>query len=439
MRKILAGMLLLVLIAGCNPESTSAAPVSWIDQPLDGSSFEPGTVEVLAHASSPGGVSQLRLSVDGVEVESVPPEDPGQALTTAHFTWDQNIPGSYTLQVSAQSSAGVWGTPAEAIITIAAAVTPTPVPSLACSFTADGPTTIYTRPSLSADVFYEAPAGFEIPEFQAQTSDGWLGFDPAIAQAANTGPFRLRWIPPTAATVSGDCSGLPVVWGPPPGICFLMPMGPVDVHDAPDAAASVVATLTVDDYVAIDGVNAASWYHVDFSPGNTGLSLTGWISPTDVNWNGPCEFNPPTPTPVSAAISSLGPDSPQVYSGIGACSPKSVTFNARAANPAAAKVVVFFYRLQDVDSGEQSDWSPGQAMQLQGGGNYSLTLTGSELAGSAGMTHARVRYQFALQLQSGEIVRSPVYEDVELGQCGVIRLPPIIRIGTPTPTPIIIK
>ena len=316
--------------------------------------------------------------------------------------------------------------------------TPEPPTPAACTFTADGPTTIYTRPSLTADVFYEAAAGFSVPEFQAQTSDGWLGFDPGIAQAANTGPFRLRWIPPSAGTFSGDCGGLPVVWGPPPGVCFLMPMGPVDVHDAPDAAASVIATLAVDDYVAIDSVNAAGWAHVDFSPGNTGLSLTGWVAPADLNMNGPCDFSPPTPTPVSAAISGLAPDTPQVYFGFGACTPKQVTFNARVPDASSAKVVVFFYRLQDVDSGDQTDWSSGQAMPSQGGGQYSLTLTGSALAGSAGIAHARVRYQFALQLQSGEIVRSAVYDDVELAQCGIIRLPPLILV-TPTPTPVIIK
>jgi sarcosine oxidase gamma subunit len=326
-----------------------------------------------------------------------------------------------------------WVAPADLNMNGPCDFTPPP----ACAFSAAGPTTIYTRPSLTADVFYEAPAGFTISEFQAQTSDGWLGFDPGIAQAANTGPFRLRWIPPTAATLSGDCSGLPVVWGPPPGVCFLMPMGPVDVHDMPDAAASVINTLTVDDYVAIDGVNAGGWAHVDFAPGNTGASLTGWVAPADLNMNGPCDFSA-TPTPVGAAISGFTPDTTQVYSGLGRCTPEQVTFNAHVADPSAVKVVVFFYRLQDVDSGEQSDWSTGQAMQQQGSGYYSLTLTGSELVGSSGFTHAHVRYQFALQPKSGAIVRSSVYDDVELAQCGIISLPALILV-TPTPTPIIVK
>jgi hypothetical protein len=437
MRKILACMFLL-FAAACNPAATPPGPTAWIDQPLDGANLSLAPVEVIAHASSPGGITQLRLSVNGAEAGSVPPENPGESLALAQFNWTPAGAGNFTLQVSAQSASGVWGEPAAIVVTIAGTPTPTPVPPAACSFTADGPTTIYTRPSLAAEVFFEAPAGFTIDEFQAQTSDGWLGFDPAVAQAANTGPFRLRWIPPTAATVSGDCSGLPVVWGPPPGICFLMPMGPVEVHDAPDAAASVIASLTVDDYVAIDGTNAGGWAHVDFAPGNTGLALTGWVAPADLNMNGPCDFSPPTPTPASAAISGLAPDTPQVYFGFGSCTPKEVAFNAQAADPAAVKVVVFFFRLQDVDSGEQSDWSAGQAMLPQGGGRYSLTLNGSELAGSTGFAHARVRYQFALQPQSGEITRSAVYEDIELAQCGIIRLPPLILL-TPTPTPIIVK
>lgn len=47
----------------------------------------------------------------------------------------------------------------------------------------------------------------------ARTVDGWLGFDPGIAQAGNIGLYRLRWIAPDAAvTKTGDCDALPVVF-----------------------------------------------------------------------------------------------------------------------------------------------------------------------------------------------------------------------------------
>jgi hypothetical protein len=166
----------------------------------------------------------------------------------------------------------------------------------ACQITALNDVTIYSRPSTAADVFSTQPAGFNI-KFSARTSTGWLGFDPGVAQAANIGSFRLRWIAPGTQTISGGCSRLPVVWGPPPGICFDMPMEDVNVHAAADIGSAVVVRLHVGEFAAITGQTAdGNWVKVDLGPGNTGSSATGWVESSTTNVNGPCS-SLPTVTP----------------------------------------------------------------------------------------------------------------------------------------------
>jgi hypothetical protein len=165
-----------------------------------------------------------------------------------------------------------------------------------CQLNALGDATIYNRPSTAADVFSTQPAGFTI-NFSARTSTGWLGFDPGVAQAANIGSFRLRWIAPGTATTTGSCASLPVVWGPPPGICFDMPMQDVNVHASPDTSATVVARLHVGEFAAIDGLSPdGNWAKVDLGPGNTGSSSAGWLERSSLNMNGPCG-SLPTVTP----------------------------------------------------------------------------------------------------------------------------------------------
>lgn len=161
-----------------------------------------------------------------------------------------------------------------------------------CEFTASVEVTIYERPSTTADVFSTQPAGFSTT-FQARTAKGWLGFDPGYAQAANIGPFHLRWIAPNAKTVSGACGALPVVWGPPPGICFDMPMGDTSVYANADASSAVLVVLHVGDFAKILGLNSGGdWAKVDLGPGNTGSSAVGWVSASTLNMNGPCSSLP---------------------------------------------------------------------------------------------------------------------------------------------------
>lgn len=161
-----------------------------------------------------------------------------------------------------------------------------------CEVTTTAETTIYQRPSTSADVFSTVGSGFNL-QIGARTSDGWLGFDPGIAQAANIGSFRLRWVPPGTGTQSGGCGALPVVWGPPPGICFFMPMGNTNVYADPDVSSPVEVVLHVGEFAEVLGITAGGdWAQVDLRSGNTRLNIDGWVDAGALNVNGPCSGLP---------------------------------------------------------------------------------------------------------------------------------------------------
>jgi hypothetical protein len=80
------------------------------------------------------------------------------------------------------------------------------------SFEADQTITIYFLPDENSEIFSVSTAGDGAAGLaQARTADGWIGFDPGIAQAGREGVSRLRWIQETdAVSLSGtQCNDLP--------------------------------------------------------------------------------------------------------------------------------------------------------------------------------------------------------------------------------------
>ena len=125
-----------------------------------------------------------------------------------------------------------------------------------------------------------------------QTSTGWVGFDPGTAQAANIGPFRLRWVQAEPADLTGSCNILPVLWAPSPGICFDMPMEDTSVYSSPDTSSQVIVTLHPEDFAGILGQTSTGWAKIDLGTGNTGNTGIGWIESATLNMNGPCDNLP---------------------------------------------------------------------------------------------------------------------------------------------------
>lgn len=84
------------------------------------------------------------------------------------------------------------------LIILVAACTPTATVeptagSSTCTFTAKADLTVFRLPDSTSDVFGTLPMG-ETHEILARTADGYLGFDPGIAQAGNVGLAHHRWV-----------------------------------------------------------------------------------------------------------------------------------------------------------------------------------------------------------------------------------------------------
>lgn len=122
--------------------------------------------------------------------------DPSQGQTS----WSGPLPetGDYTLAVVHLSG----GT-----ATYSMTVDIPPVETAAqCWVTTPTDRTAYMESAHTADVFGTAPGG-DTTLALARTKDGWIGFDPGVAQAANVGRARLRWFDTADGALNYDPAG----------------------------------------------------------------------------------------------------------------------------------------------------------------------------------------------------------------------------------------
>jgi hypothetical protein len=176
-------------------------------------------------------------------------------------------------------------TPPPASKTATPAVTPQPA-TADCVAEANTTVPIAMRPG-SKDVFGQLDPAAPVT-ITARSASGWLGFDPAVAQAANVGPFRLRWLDPTKVTTKGNCAAIKPAWTPEPDRCFEMTMEDLPVLEAPKAGAKELVTLHQGEFAEILGAAGKGWVKVDLTKGNTGKAVSGYIPAESVNVNGPC-------------------------------------------------------------------------------------------------------------------------------------------------------
>ncbi|MEX1249030.1 MAG: SH3 domain-containing protein [Anaerolineales bacterium] len=192
---------------------------------------------------------------------------------------------------------GPAATPTTGATPTAASAYPWPDESGTCTLVTNDVTVLYDRPSAEAQVFSEVEAGFTAV-VTGRTADGWVGFDPGIAQAANIGIFRLRWVHFDEVSLSGDCVGVPQAsWVPEPDVCYVMPMENVNVYSGANTTANVIATLSVEDFAAVIGFTNNGWAQVDLGAGNTGQSGIGWMQESDLNVSGGTCDELPTVSP----------------------------------------------------------------------------------------------------------------------------------------------
>src|SRR5262245_9487076 len=107
--RYLLTLLIVVLLVGCNQGGAVAegGTRAWIDAPETNSLLPLGPVEIVSHATDPGGIDQVELSVNGAVQETTAVSETA-ALITTRQTWTPTANGVYTISVRAHSRAGVW-------------------------------------------------------------------------------------------------------------------------------------------------------------------------------------------------------------------------------------------------------------------------------------------------------------------------------------------
>jgi len=192
---------------------------------------------------------------------------------------------------------------------------PTSAADGSCSVVAAGGLTAYKRPSLDAEIFGQLPDDSPLP-IAGQTQEGWIGFDPGVAQAGNVGIFRLRWLPPGSGSLTGSCSSLPTLPTLPANVCFTMAMGEQPVYAAASEASAVVATLQLNAYASVVSRTPDGWLELNLNESSLGMGGAGWLPATAANFNGPCSrYAPPlhaAPPPRLASGTAVELDSIQM-------------------------------------------------------------------------------------------------------------------------------
>lgn len=155
-----------------------------------------------------------------------------------------------------------------------------------CVLVATDTLKIYTRPDTLAALWSSIESGDSVI-VTGRTEDGWLGFDPGVAQAGNIGSFRLRWIYPEGNfRIEDDRELVPMVWGPEAGVTYAMILADSELFSSPDSTHSPVDTVPAGSIAEIIQRDGNEWYELDFSTGPIVLSLVGWMQTKTVSING---------------------------------------------------------------------------------------------------------------------------------------------------------
>jgi hypothetical protein len=143
------------------------------------------------------------------------------------------------------------------------------------TITALEPIEIFARPDSADGVWSILPPGTSV-EVLAIDAEGWLGFDPGVAQAGNTGSFRYRWIAPDGPySITGDLLFLEPVWAPSSGVTYAMAYEPVMLYLEPDSLSEIVDSLPASSAAAIIEV-LPGWFRLDPVNGPDPGTAPGW-------------------------------------------------------------------------------------------------------------------------------------------------------------------
>lgn len=144
---------------------------------------------------------------------------------------------------------------------------------------------VFQRPDSCATV-WSMLAAFETVVLSGRTDDGWLGFDPGVAQAANIGSFRLRWISEGENfVIEGELDSVSVVWGPGAGITYAMIYQDSPMFVEPDSLSVIIDSIPSGSAAGII-LRTEDWYLLDLNESPLDDSIQGWIQSLSVSVSG---------------------------------------------------------------------------------------------------------------------------------------------------------
>ncbi|MBL8163304.1 MAG: SH3 domain-containing protein [Anaerolineae bacterium] len=199
-------------------------------------------------------------------------------------------------------------TPIPTFTPIPATFTPQPPPDV-CALTvltASDSVPTYMQPSTSSQVSQVTITSGMYVTIIGRTNDGWYAFEPGIAQAANVGINRLRWVSSAARiTLTGaKCGTLPIINLDVPvtaGLCSATPINTSSIPVYPQTTFSIASLGTLQAGVSALVVGQTppnhegapnGWYAIDPGArpnGSIGKYRLQWIPIDDfVSLNGDC-------------------------------------------------------------------------------------------------------------------------------------------------------
>jgi hypothetical protein len=121
----------------------------------------------------------------------------------------------------------------------------------------------------------------------------------------------------------------------------------------------------------------------------------------------------PAPTPTSlnpgAGFLTLEYSPSKIY--WGGCEPNSVSIRTEVEDPDQVISVIIFVRVKDFKEEDYTPWTSGAVMLNRGQGEFTYTLTGSEIYGHDHYLRSWVYFQLvATNIKGEEIGRTKVYE-----------------------------
>ena len=156
----MAVLLVCLVLSGCYLRQNVPVAVqiaggnqSWFDAPLNGMTIPLAPYEIVLHAYSDSGVTQMELNANGELLTNLPNTAvPGQ-LAIFKYQWTPQSPGNYTLSARAQSGGSSWGGFTSVTVTVGNA-TDTPTPTQVATITLTPTWTLTPSPSQPGEVTF---------------------------------------------------------------------------------------------------------------------------------------------------------------------------------------------------------------------------------------------------------------------------------------------